>query len=59
MMAEFDFCCKAGKPSLEYDVCKDLDEFKKKLAGKLGKHAEAGESSSWWNRMFGGGGKSE
>ena len=56
MRAEFEFCCRAGKPSLEYDVCYELDEFKNRLAGKLGKQADAaGKSGGWISSLFGGG----
>ena len=57
MRAEFEFCCRAGKPSLEYDVCYELDEFKNRLAGKLGKQADAaGKSGGWINFSWFGGG---
>jgi len=37
MQAEFDFICETSIPSLEFDICKEIDKFREKLAQKSGK----------------------
>jgi hypothetical protein len=37
MKAEFNFVVQTSVPSIEYDVCRDIDKFKDVLQKKLGK----------------------
>jgi hypothetical protein len=46
MRAEFDFIIKTGKPSLEYDVCRSIDEFKRMLSKKCGQENTHDKPSS-------------
>lgn len=46
MRAEFNFIIKTGKPSLEYDVCRSIDEFKHMLSKKCGKEITHDKPSS-------------
>ena len=44
MKAEFDFITQTSVPSIEFEVCRDIDKFKSILRQKLGKK-EATETS--------------
>jgi hypothetical protein len=37
MKAEFGFITQTSLPSIEFDVCKDIEKFKSMLEKKLGK----------------------
>jgi O-acetyl-ADP-ribose deacetylase (regulator of RNase III) len=39
MQAEFEFICETSIPSLEFDICKEIDRFKSILNKKLDKEA--------------------
>ena len=45
-MAEFDFITQTSVPSIEFDVCRDIEKFKSILRQKLGKK-EGTELSLW------------
>jgi len=46
MMEEFNFIVETSLPSLEYDVCKELYQYKKVLQRKLGKDVAQNRPSS-------------
>jgi hypothetical protein len=46
MRAEFNFIIKTGKPSLEYDVCRSIDDFKRMLSKKCGQESTHDKPSS-------------
>jgi len=52
MRAEFNFIIKTGKPSLEYDVCRTIDDFKHMLVNKCGQEiAPQPIGGGIWNKM--------
>ena len=46
MKAEFDFITQTSVPSIEFDVCRDIEKFKSMLTKKLGK--KEGTELGWW-----------
>jgi hypothetical protein len=46
MRAEFNFIIKTDKPSLEYDVCRTIDEFTRMLSKKCGQENTHDKPSS-------------
>jgi hypothetical protein len=52
MKAEFEFICQTNIPSIEFEICKDVNKFQDALNKKLGK--EKIEEPSFLSRLFGG-----